>query len=115
MQTNVTDEMIARYLSGMATPQEVSAVQDYLSENEERIDDLLAMSAAVEQFAPAKPKRRARPLWPALSAAACVALLIGVGIAFWHSNMSGMGVGIETAPAYAEQDTMVALVMEDSL
>ena len=40
---------------------------------------------------------------------------IGVGMAFWHSNMSGMGVGIETAPAYAEQDTMVALVMEDSL
>jgi hypothetical protein len=36
-------------------------------------------------------------------------------MAFWHSNMSGMGVGIETAPAYAEQDTMVALVMEDSL
>ena len=49
MQTNVTDEMIARYLSGVASPDEEAAVLDYMSENDDRLDDLLAMTAAIEQ------------------------------------------------------------------
>ena len=47
MQTNVTDEMIARYLSGVASPDEEAAVLDYMSENDDRLDDLLAMTAAI--------------------------------------------------------------------
>ena len=50
MQDKVTDEMIARYLSGKATPEEESAVLDYMSENDGNLDDLLTITAAVEQF-----------------------------------------------------------------
>jgi ferric-dicitrate binding protein FerR (iron transport regulator) len=125
---NITDEMIARYLSGKATPEEEAVVLDYLAESDENLDDFLAMSAAIElnskeskENAPAElstfnfqlSTQRKRPLWPALSAAASVALLIGVGIAIWHN--SGDNVGIDPAPAYAEQDSIVVTNMEDTL
>ena len=105
MQANVTDEMIARYLSGKSTSDEEAAVLDYMSENDEHLEELLAMAAAVEQFGDQKTehKSRIRPLWSALSAAASVALLIGVGFALWHNSHSGAFVGIDPAPAYGEQ------------
>ena len=120
MQVKVTDEMIARHLSGKATPEEESAVLDYMSENDEHLEDLLAISAAVEQFGQQKTeyKRRVRPLWPALSAAASVALLIGVGITLWHNSQSGSSVGIDPAPAYGEQvciDPAPAYAEQDSI
>ena len=100
--------MIARYLSGKASPEEEAAVLDYLSENDERLDDFLAMSAAVEQFEKKEEtKRRVRPLWPAISAAASVAILIGVGIALWHGGNSGSPVGIDPSPSYAQLDSIV--------
>ncbi len=114
-EQHISDELLARYLSGKATPEEESAVLDYLSENDERVEDLLAMSAAVEQFGKqeVEQKKHVRPLWPALSAAASVALLIGVGIAIWHN--SGDSVSIDQAPAYATQDSIVETNMEDTL
>ncbi|MBQ6069588.1 MAG: hypothetical protein IJK84_08805 [Bacteroidales bacterium] len=115
MQTNVSDETIARYLNGTATPQEMEAVLAYLSEQDERVDDLLAMTAAVEQFAPHKPKKRLRPLWPAISAAASVALIIGIGFSLWHGNMSTSGIAVESAPSYAEIDSITPTGMEDRL
>lgn len=117
MGIHVTDEMLARYLSGKATPEEESVVLDYLSENDERVEDLLAMSAAIEtcstgveesksQKVEESKGRRVRPLWPALSAAASVAILIGVGVALFHHHQAGSAVAVDPAPAYAEQDTM---------
>ena len=99
--------MIARYLSGKATPEEEAAVLDYLSENDEHLEDLLAMSAAVELSGNNKPKRQTRPLWPAISAAASVAILIGVGITIWHGGNSGSPVGIDPSPSYAQLDSVV--------
>ena len=114
---HISDEVLARYLSGKATAEEETAVLDYLSENDERVEDLLAMSAAIEtcstgveesksQKVEESKGRRVRPLWPVISAAASVALLIGVGIALWHNSASN-GVNIDPAPAYAEQDSIV--------
>ena len=115
MQTNVTDEMIARYLSGVASPDEEAAVLDYMSENDNRLDDLLAMTAAIEQNEGGKQKKRIRLLWPAISAAACVALLLGIGVAFWHHDMAGNNMGVTPAPAYAEQDSITAINMEETV
>jgi hypothetical protein len=112
---HISDEVLARYLSGKATAEEETAVLDYLSENDERVEDLLAMSAAIETTRQQDDKTtrlrdnkttRVRPLWPVISAAASVALLIGVGIAIWHNSTSD-GVNIDPAPAYAEQDSIV--------
>ncbi len=120
-EQHISDELLARYLSGKATPEEESIVLDYMSESDGHIDDLLAMSAAIElntkgnkENAPAKLSiQRKRPLWPVVSAAASVALLIGVGIAIWHN--SGDSVSIDQAPAYATQDSIVETNMEDTL
>lgn len=106
MKDMVTDEMIARYLSGKATSEEEQAVLDYMSEDDERLDDLLAMTASVERFGTKKEKKHIQ-LWSVVSAAACVALLIGVGVTLWRGGQSGSPVGVTPAPAYAEMDSMV--------
>jgi hypothetical protein len=119
MQVDMTDEMIARYLSGKATPEEELAVLDYMSENDEHLEDLLTMSAAIEASRQGCHKsKKVQPLWPALSAAASVALLIGVGITLWHNSQSGSSVGIDPAPAYGEQvciDPAPAYAEQDSI
>ena len=107
----VTDEMIARYLSGKATSEEEQAVLDYMSEDDERLDDLLAMTASVERFGTKKEKKHIQ-LWSMVSAAACVALLIGLGIAFWYNGGQQPTVGIDPAPAYAEQDSITDSVSD---
>ena len=109
MQTNVTDEMIARYLSGVASPDEEAEVLDYMSENDDRLDNLLAMTAAIEQNEGGKQRKRVRPLWPAISAAACITLLLGVGLSLWHHSMTGNTMGVTPAPAYAEQDSIIEM------
>lgn len=110
---DISDEMLARYLSGKATPEEVAVVLDYLSENDEHLDDFLAMSAAVEQFNEAKPKRRVRPLWPTLSIAACVTLFLCIGLPLMHNTPSGSNLSIDHAPSYATTDTIIDIDCEE--
>ena len=111
----MTDEMIARYLSGKSSPEEEALVLDYLSESDEHLEDLLAMSAAVEVNRGEAPKQQTRLLWTTISVAASVALLIGIGITIWHNSSTGSNLSVDPAPAYAEQDTIFELNMEDSL
>ena len=112
---HISDELLARYLSGKATPEEESAVLDYMSENDERLDDLLAMSAAVEQFGQQETKHhgRIRPLWPALSIAASIALVICLTIPLWRIDTPQPSpvatehtLHTEEAPLYATCDTI---------
>jgi len=99
--------MIARYLSGKATAEEETAVLDYLAESDEHLDDLLAMTAGVEQFGKQKEKKRIKPVWTVVSAAACVVLLVGFVVAILRNGQTGSPVGVTPAPAYAETDTIV--------
>ena len=109
MQVKVTDEMIARYLGGKATPEEEAAVLDYMSENDEHIDDLLAMSAAVCQFRESKAEQGKHTVSfkTILSIAACVLILMGVGVALWHHSQAGSIPGVDPSPAYAAQDSII--------
>lgn len=132
-ERHITDEALTRYLCGQCTPDEAAAVEAYLGQSDERIDDLLAMVAAVECFAPdgnaatlplskthlniipvslrltgnlqidATPRRR---LWPALSAAASVAAILLVGAWLW---LRPQGLQRDAAPAYAAADTIETL------
>lgn len=112
MNNCISDEILARYLSGKATPEEEAAVLDYLSESDGRIDDLLAMSAAVEQFEKENTRRLVRPLWPILAVAASVLLIICIGFTLRISSPSGSSVNIDRAPTYATSDTMVDSLVE---
>lgn len=88
---NISDELIAKYLSGMASPDEEAAVLDYLSENDEHLEDLLNMSTAIElqhkdndnsKTAIQRPKHRY--LWYVPAAAAAIALFILIGTFLFH-------------------------------
>lgn len=123
MQTNsnISDELLTRYLCGDVSDIERLQIEDYLAESDKHIDELLTIAAAVEQYGSEHQKRRIRPLWPAISAAASVALIIGIGVTFWHHSQSGTAMGIDQSPAYAAQDSIdaenneTAIVWEDSL
>lgn len=101
---HTTDEMLTRWLCGTATPDEEAAVLDYLAESDNHLDELLTVSASVRLTEEEKHAHRVRRLWPAVSVAASVALLLGIGIGLWQQ--SGRPLGVDTAPAYATQDTI---------
>lgn len=109
---HITDEMLTRYLCGTASNEEQRQVEDYLAENDGRIDDLLAIVAAAEQTVDSASRERTaphrrtvvRPLWLAVAAVACVALLVWGG----RSIMQPAGqLKTNPAPTYAEMDTIV--------
>ena len=109
-EQHISDEMIARYLSGKATPEEELAVLDYMSENDERLNDLLAMSASMEQFGGQKveQKKRIRPLWTALSIAASIALVICITIPLWKTEQSQPSLIATEHTLHTEEATLYA-------
>lgn len=111
---HITDEMLTRWLCGQSTPDEDAAVLDYLAESDEHIDGLLTASASVRLTEEAKPLRRVRRLWPTVSVAASVALLLGVGIGLWHRS-SDSSLDMDASPDYGELDSIVEPNMEECL
>jgi hypothetical protein len=111
---HISDEMLTRWLCGQSTPDEEAAVLDYLAESDEHLDGLLTVSASVRLTEEAKPVSRVKHLWPTVSVAASVALLLGIGIGLWNQS-SGSSPGMDAAPAYGELDSIVEPNMEECL
>ena len=107
----ISDELLAKYLSGQCTEAEESEVLDYMSQSDEHIDDLTNIVAAIEtqkkttRLATKTVTRRFIP-W---SAAASVLLLIGLA---WFFATRNNGMQVTQSPAFAEQDT---IEMTDSI
>ena len=101
----ISDELLAKYLSGQCTEAEESEVLDYMSQSDENIDDLTNIVAAIEtqkkttRLATKTVTRRFIP-W---SAAASVLLLIGLA---WFFATRNNGMQMYQSPAFAEQDTI---------
>lgn len=107
----ISDELLAKYLSGQCTEAEESEVLDYMSQSDENIDDLTNIVAAIEtqkkttRLATKTVTRRFVP-W---SAAASVLLLIGLA---WFFATRNNGMQVTQSTALAEQDT---IEMTDSI
>lgn len=107
----ISDELLAKYLSGQCTEAEESEVLDYMSQSDENIDDLTNIVAAIEtqkkttRLATKTVTRRFIP-W---SAAASVLLLIGLA---WFFATRNNGMQVTQSTAFAEQDT---IEMTDSI
>ncbi|GEM_PF-6899194 len=100
----ISDELLTRYLSGNATPEEEAAVLDHAAASDENAEDLLHIAAAVrtQQRAEQPPRRTSRPLYWA--AAVLMPLLVaGAGFLFFDSNPGSDG-GF-AAPITAEATT----------
>lgn len=101
----ISDELLAKYLSGQCTEAEETEVLDYMAQSDENIDDLTNIVAAIEAqkkataLAPKKETRRFIP-W---SAAASVLLLVGLT---WFFTTRNNGMQMTLSPALAEQDTI---------
>ena len=84
----MSDELLARYLSGKASVEEETAVLDYLAEKDENLDDFLNITASIElQKSKGKPNVYSK-FWKkfgwSISAAAAVAALIIVSVWFFR-------------------------------
>lgn len=94
----ISDELLAKYMSGQTTPAEESAVLDYLAESDENLDDFLQMSAAVE--ANHAPKARTRNYFKWIAVAAAAALLVFVCLFAWmHQKQDNIEIAQKANPA----------------
>lgn len=93
-EKQISDELLAKYMSGKTTPEEEAVVLDYLAESDDNLDDFQQMVVAVELH---KGKEKAavvnatwkKVVW-SVSAAAAIALLVVAGIfAFHHGDENG--------------------------
>lgn len=87
----MSDELLAKYMSGKASSEEEEAVLQYLAENDEHLDDFLNMVAAVELQQGKKKSIENKNVWKRVlwtfSAVAAIALLVVVGVfAFHHAE-----------------------------
>lgn len=90
----MSDELLAKYMSGKASPEEEAVVLDYLADNEENLDDFLNMTASIELQHGKEKTGNAQKIWKKIiwgvSAAAAIALLVIVGVfAFNHESNQG--------------------------
>lgn len=91
-EQNLSDELLAKYLSGKTSPEETEQVLSFLAENDGNLDDFTQICAAIEvqksaekaAFAQKRAVRR-RILWVASSAAA-IALIVVVALFAFQPN-----------------------------
>ena len=107
----ISDELLAKYLSGQCTEAEEAEVLDYMSQSDENIDDLTNIVAAIEAqkkaTSPATKEETHRFIpW---AAAASVLLLVGLA---WFFTTRNNGMQVTQSPAFAEKDT---IEMTDSI
>ncbi len=81
----ISDELIAKYMSGKASQEEADAVMEYLSQKDERVDDFLNECAAVELHhndtkAVGGKHRALHRWWVAVAGAAAVATVVLVAV-----------------------------------
>lgn len=90
---NISDELLAKYMSGKATLEEEEAVLDYLASSDEHLDDFLIMSSSSKMHSQENKRKsinihnKHRLIWFA-SAAASVAILVVVGFFVFYQNQS---------------------------
>ena len=79
---HISDELLAKYMSGMATPEEEEAVLAYLAENDDNLDDFIHINEAVvlNNLVAANKNRKRKRIIRYVSAAAAVALLLIVSL-----------------------------------
>lgn len=100
----ISDELIAKYMSGKASQEEADAVLEYLSQTDERVDDFLNECAAVElhhnSTKSAVGKHRTLHRWWVVAAgAAAVAAVVLVAVFAFRK---------EDGPLLAEQERQSA-------
>jgi len=98
----ISDELLAKYLDGQTTPEETESVLSFLAENDENVDDLAHICAAIEVQKNAdkmalfnKRTTRRRLLWT-LSSAAAVALVVVVTLLVFFPKKEGNMVAVQT-------------------
>lgn len=88
----LSDETLARYISGKSSADEEADVLDYMAESDENVDELLAVAEAVDQQRKAEKealkKRKTIMLRPVLYVAASLVILFLVNV-IWRIVFSG--------------------------
>lgn len=100
--TNISDELLARYLSGQVSPEEEELVLNNMAANDENSQELLAMASAIkEQQYSEKPQHSVRPfIW---ATAASILIVLGVSL---FVMLKGGDLQTDQSPILASQDSI---------
>ncbi len=116
---NISDELVTRYISGVATPQEESELLQYMEQHPDFADDLLAITAAIkaqhDSEAANKTIKTTRRISfrPIYSIAAAVAALVAVVLVLRISQPSSSAPVVATTDADTVE-TDVSVVVSDT-
>lgn len=111
MKQKITDEQLARYMSGLSDLKEESEVLEALSQDDESLEDFANMVAAIElqKDSERKSKSSVFSRWQYWSAAAVLLIMVGGALLY----MSRTFTEIDQAPVYAAQDTIDQDTIQD--
>lgn len=115
----MSDEQLAKYMSGKASPEEEAVVLDFLAENDENLDDFLNMTVAIELQQGQEKKGTAGKTWKKIawgvSSAAAVAVLIIVGVlAFNHDNNGDEQFAQQEQTPHSSEDNTTTTALDTS-
>jgi len=114
----ISDELLAKYMSGMASPEEEAAVLDYLAENDDNLKDFIHINEAVvmNNLVEAKERRKRKRVVRYISAAAALALLVIVSLFAIHRfDNPNDQFAQEQAPALGTTDSTIISSSKDSI
>ena len=114
----ISDEQLAKYMSGMASPEEEAAVLDYLAENDDNLKDFIHINEAVvmNNLVETKERRKRKRVVRYISAAAALALLVIVSLFAIHrfDNRNDQ-FAQEQAPSLGTTDSTIISSSKDSI
>ncbi len=115
----ISDELLAKYMSGKASSEEEEAVLQYLAENDEHLDDFLNMVAAVELQRGKKKSIENKNVWKRVlwtaSAAAAIAVLVVVGVFAFHHTEDDKGQLAQQEQTGQSQSSHTPTTVSDSV
>lgn len=89
----ISDELLAKYMSGKISSEEEKLVLDYLADNDENLNDFLNMASAIELHH--KENNRHKNIWQRVlwvsSAAAAIAIVVIIGVFVFHNKAEVTG------------------------
>ena len=115
---HISDELLAKYMSGKASSEEEAAVLDYLAENDNNLEDFIHINEALRlnNLVESNERRKRRKVVKYISAAAAVALLVIVSLFAIH-RFDGQSdqFAQEQTPSVFETDSTIVNPNSDSV
>lgn len=114
---DISDELLAKYLSGKTSPEEEEMVLSYLGDNEDGLEDLKNITASVELHHTMQKRNSSKNVWKwvaGIASAAAVAMLVVTGIYFSKQDNGSGNTFVQNQQTSTQQDSLKTVTADTS-